>query len=426
MFKLTSILYEGFLKLPEKLIKQIQLDATNIYTKHLYLTFKDDVFRYYNKYKQYDNNVNQAIDKLVSDVQYGNDLYKKLINDTKEYYETSIGSYYNVAAYKEYEYELSIYFDKYYKNFFLSINQINPEDKDEVFQIYFEQVYNSKQGIDSQLRSTANMLVSKLKENYLTLEDDFLQKIRLLNDFKNKTNDINLEYKKEYLISRNDIPYLSKDEFKKVAGNYIPLLVIEFKIPTHAGERFISKSGDTYDGLYKGFDGYKFVIEIVFPFIKFKNFYIENFNKNIENINETITHEVGHLMQDILTYGKIGVDKRWYDLKQHLKNIKKKDFIPKGFGNPGRRLIQGDPEEHSLRDVEFYTNLGDAYSYISKRLIKVPPENRLEAFKAATGIISNLHIPVQDNFKILRDNNKLKWKKYVSEIYKKLKEEQIL
>lgn len=426
MFKLTSILYEGFLKLPEKLIKQIQLDATNIYAKHLYLTFKNDVFRYHNEYKQYNNNTEQAIDKLVSDLKYGNDLYKKLINDTKESYEISIGTYYDVASYKEFEYELSIYFDKYYKNFFLSINQINPESKDEVFQVYFEQVYDSKQGIDSQLRSTANMLVSKLKENYLTLEDDFLQKIRLLNDFKNKTNDINLEYNKEYLISQKDVPYLSKDEFKKVAEHNIPILIVEFKTKKSKSEQFISKSGDVYSGLYKGFDGEKFIIEIVLPYIQFKNFYIEEFNKNIEEINETITHEVGHLMQDILTYGKIGVDRRWYELKQHLKNVEKKDFIPKGFGNPGRRLIQGDPEEHSLRDIEFYTNLGDAYSFISKRLIKVPPENRLEAFKAATGIISIPHIPVQNDFKILRDNNKLKWKKYVSEIYKKLKENQIL
>lgn len=148
------------------------------------------------------------------------------------------------------------------------------------------------------------------------------------------------------------------------------------------------------------------------------------FRDVLDRIDETIVHELGHVGQDVLPYAK----------KQELgaglpsKDLRAPGYTPSGLPAKGR----GQRLEHSLRDVEFYTNLGDAIRMFKRELPRIPIPARESAARQFVGLPSKPYRhptdPRKDNliffqtpelsFKNLKDKAPEKWEKAVKEFWK--------
>lgn len=149
---------------------------------------------------------------------------------------------------------------------------------------------------------------------------------------------------------------------------------------------------------------------------------MEDFDKGSNAVKNTIQHEMQHMVQTLL---------------DHIISVKKRGKAAKPAGGPPRRAISpkdynfyGKPNysdyepgdtspylSHSLRDVEFHTNLTNSISDIRTTLKRTNPAARGGVFqKLIAAIPSGYEIPetgVQKRMALLKKHAPQKWREYV-------------
>lgn len=151
------------------------------------------------------------------------------------------------------------------------------------------------------------------------------------------------------------------------------------------------------------------------------------FRRAMLELSETIYHELGHFVQDLLQHSVTGKTRSDYSGR---------------FGYPSKKISQRESEitpegewahKHELRDIEFYTRLGDSKSRIENVLNNLgSKEARVLAFKKIVGMKTNQYdfpislrystigIEPDSWFEVLKNENVGKWSKAVKELYKSL------
>ena len=145
---------------------------------------------------------------------------------------------------------------------------------------------------------------------------------------------------------------------------------------------------------------------------------VSGFNRNLNTIEETLIHELTHLGQDMLSSIK---SMQMIKTKNHgvglpSKKIRNTTHDPAGHSLSKKNL------EHSLRDIEFYTNLGDAVKYFRDNLPFIPAREVKDAAEQFVGISSGaiVRMPINHSFQVLRDKAPKKWEKAVKVFWKEL------
>lgn len=154
----------------------------------------------------------------------------------------------------------------------------------------------------------------------------------------------------------HDWEYRKRFPIKYILNKNINLvLIFEFQKSAKEIKYMPSNPSVSYSGLYSNINlKNNFAkIVIVIPYIDIIT--NQNINIAINQVNEIIVHEVGHLVQELILIAK---KNRYIENDNKYKNM---------FGGiPSKRLTSQNKEErlnksdtpHSLMDVEFYTNLG--------------------------------------------------------------------
>lgn len=119
----------------------------------------------------------------------------------------------------------------------------------------------------------------------------------------------------------------------------------------------------------------------------------ENFTTILLEIKTTVRHELQHAMQNYFQYivhSSFDSTKSQFTAGMPSRPISNRinieqppEGMPKDKNEPNRLL-------HSLRDVEFQTNLSDGIEHIERELLSIPKRFRLEMLKAA---INPAHLP---------------------------------
>lgn len=141
----------------------------------------------------------------------------------------------------------------------------------------------------------------------------------------------------------------------------------------------------------------------------------------MNEVRVTIDHELGHLAQDLLYILKNGYDDKYKNTEPDYgygvqskrlsgKNERKKDWIT-------------NKVDHPLRDVEFYTRLGDSFTKIKNYIQSLYPQHRKERFKISVGLSGN---DPEYFFDVLKKKNPAKWAKAVKETYKALQDANVI
>jgi hypothetical protein len=166
------------------------------------------------------------------------------------------------------------------------------------------------------------------------------------------------------------------------------------------------------------------------------------FRTRMNSLLGTCWHECQHVGQDFLKFirglkehaGLPSRDLRQPGITPHgtpdLEHIKQED--PRKY----RKMLVRDKTkriDHPLRDIEFYTNLGNDTRELRNSLEKVPPKRRHDFFKSWVGLapkydpwkdepprpLGSQTPPLQSaRMLMLRDKAPEKWKKLVSELWK--------
>lgn len=154
----------------------------------------------------------------------------------------------------------------------------------------------------------------------------------------------------------HDWEYRKRFPIKYILNKNINLaLIFEFQ-KSAKDVKYVSGNPNTsYSGLYQKVNkANNFAkIVIVIPYIDIIT--NQSINNAINQVNEIIIHEVGHLVQELILIAK---------KNKYIENDNKYENMFGGI--PSKRLTSQNKEErlnksdtsHSLMDVEFYTNLG--------------------------------------------------------------------
>ena len=144
---------------------------------------------------------------------------------------------------------------------------------------------------------------------------------------------------------------------------------------------------------------------------------VESFQAGLDRITEVTRHEVQHVGQSILSFGKADEKDKWEGgmpsprLRTPGVNT---DGVPTNKGpRDSKRVL------HELRPTEFYTDLADAIDAFERVARRVTPSDRAAALRAYVGLKSERpDVQVNTHFKVwLRDDKGL-WRKAVSELIK--------
>lgn len=147
---------------------------------------------------------------------------------------------------------------------------------------------------------------------------------------------------------------------------------------------------------------------------------VKYFNKELENIRQTLWHEMRHVAQTLLSDIKNLDDRAGIGAPEQ----RTPDHDPDGYGK-GRRL------DHPLRDIEFEPRLGDEKRYFINRVEgKIQPEDYKIAFKMWTSQQVDpaereafegkygQKIYSREFFRKLKNNQPEKYREAVKELYK--------
>lgn len=224
-------------------------------------------------------------------------------------------------------------------------------------------------------------------------------------------------------IKLNDIPYFSDLEqldlevsFKKALIE--PVIKTEFIFNT---EKARSIHHESWSGLWNG------NLLIHHRLLPTKLLTINNLEKMLESIERTVYHELQHLVQEYLQ--RIKGLKEWGGLPPNkTRDTKQFDHLGNILNQPQKTV------EHTLRDVEFYTNLTETIKDFYVVLFKYPTNLRKLLFNVWVGKNSLSELEKADKdifletktyidnavhfFDSLKNNQFEKYKKAVAELYK--------
>lgn len=215
------------------------------------------------------------------------------------------------------------------------------------------------------------------------------------------------KYIKEFDLNLDDWGYdfQSIDQFKDNKTNKIP------KVRLRCTFLFDTFANGTYMGFMRYSSGP--VLNIIINNIM--NFDESDPVTEKQNIEDTLRHELGHLSQDLLRKLKIGE----YENESIEKPKEHRFGVPsRSISGAGERDLE-TKAKHKLRDIEFYTNLGDSLAILKHSLKSVAQDDKNLFFKTFVGIIEK-RTETNNNLLALKNNNKAKWHKAVKELYKEI------
>lgn len=105
------------------------------------------------------------------------------------------------------------------------------------------------------------------------------------------------------------------------------------------------------------------------------------FDQAATNVKTTVEHELIHMVQQIGNYVK---NLRGNQTGLPPANVRHRDYDPYGFQREDTER-GGTKREHSLHDIEFYTNLHDAINEYKSLTAHLPANSHDEFFRIFTG-----------------------------------------
>lgn len=443
---LTQILYEGLLKIPPVLYEKIKSDFLKILASKYYDAVRDDISiseaeKEEIKQAEKDKKRFEAIKEKIKEKILNLNVHKEKITelDYEDYKEEQInlGRSLSFAIYVEENLKfVRKPIDKISVKTYISPNSDEQEINIKFFN-YGKEVVNFKE-LNTEFESELSFdldnvgqfdaAIRSINENFEDKQTELLELRKYIEDqygSANLINTISRVFSRNYMLTEPsyfegwkpggrtiDLSKISRTE----TGQPITLLVkISFKDSFADIEEL---------GLYLGKVSRNFYSIAVQTYVPSK-VNLNVFRRAMLELSETIYHELGHFIQDLLQHsvtGRAGYYGR--------------------FGYPGKKISQPEPEltpegewahKHELRDAEFYTRLGDSKSRIEYFLNDLKSkEEKVLAFKKMVGMKINpydypISLRYSINFiqpdswlEVLKNENVGKWSKAVKELYKSL------
>lgn len=222
--------------------------------------------------------------------------------------------------------------------------------------------------------------------------------------------------KKDYNLQRyaSDFFDMAAPEVVKSSFEDLRILRVEFFLASTPEIRSkFTSNGEEWSGLYTHIFKNMDVVTIKIAMGGDEGF-IANYyetKREAENASVTIQHELIHFKQDLFNFFK------------KVKPQKRAGIV---LGLPPKKIQTGlaGKQTHSMRDVEFYTNLHDSYLSAKELLSGYSRlETRIKIFRNFIGL-GNEDIIEQDyDLLQLKANNEAKWKKAITVLFARLKNE---
>lgn len=445
---LFGILYEGLLKIPPKLSAEVKKDAAGIMAAKYYVIAK----------KVYNDRI-ELSKQIAEDKKHfesiSDKLAKKISVLGKELKKIEIkGQDYETSVTRPIELDKSLQFAIYR----------NTLDRDIVTRITLKTYMSSdsdERVIDMKYLNSSGEEVAEAAEihsfeaqvkNYLDYLIDYDKDFESIKDYREESASL-IDHLDSLRTSQNQLTNIIGDSYEKAINQWgfngtYGLFLDMFQgwspgsKPIDLSKVIKNEKGDTVSlyvkfvfqkenenlenaGHYSGRISDKFYsINIVIPFIPDNNLSTYKIDEVLEELNSTIDHELGHLVQDLLQHATLGYSRRVGREK---------------FGYPSKKISQKIPElspegkwneRHEVRDVEFYTRLGDSKVRAEKILANKKRDTlktKLDVFKTIVGI-RDPYLQYQQEFykdpwfAVLKKENPGKWAKAVKELYKSLAE----
>lgn len=425
------LLFEGLLKIPQKLVDKIYNQAQALIAARLIGLVEEEI-----------SQTQQEIPKIIQGVRQffkkKNDLLTQL-GALKKQFKTPKSA----ASKQEYMIPYSIPFidkdEKLCNVEKIKITYKYSYDSDEfVWSLFFlttseAVIFSAKEW---SFETLINKPFSELAYKYQSILQQKKYQISDLEELKKKYTTISKQDRigKDYLFFRktsdkpawgfNGTIKLTKDLFEdwNLSGN----ANLEKAITNKAGAlkdlyvKYVFQDKADFAGEdVKGYAGYYRFHEELFSimiFLPCDKDTIHYFDIVIEDVKRTIEHEVGHLIQDIIKYSTQKTSPR--------------------AGYPSKKIASGKTDRspegewirpHTLRDVEFYPRLRDAKGRIERQVKNVGVESRerIDLFRTLVGIRPKeffrfQHYQIDPWLETLKKEAPLKWAKVVKELYKEL------
>lgn len=448
--KLSNILYldEGLLKLPPVLTQKIKQEVYGILAAKYFLVFREELPK-----------LEQELNEVENDSTEFYNLIPEIITNTKKIIANSIKTkkpmFYNIP------FEKNISYSNFNKKALIEIKTemkkistegeyleltvaeyVKGKEPDELMTFYGEEAifelrhwledryfYNTFNGKKTDLENKIEQLKDILPNFESKADKNFLLSKKTGNDAKtwgyNLTVNLTPDMFEGWLPGNKQLDISKLLYKKKYSGDklYSPKIYIKVEFKNSRDQKFISSGGEHYSGVYGrmkkfGEEDNTYQLGIVLPYLEPG----DNIDYEIRELNNTIEHELGHFVQEILQQIKTGQSQLDY-YATGKKRI--------NYGVNSKKLSNKQEQEnktkHELRDIEFYTRLGDVKSELVDRIgFYKNQQEKLDTFKDIVGIAREKRnyydYYKQKNYwlETLKQENPKKWYKAVKELYKEL------
>ena len=443
MFKLSNLIFldEGLLKIPPKLSEAVKKEAYSVFAAKYSILLEDKINKIKNQLiqtqKDFDtinsisDNVLQTVHKLAKNVSVtGNPETYEIPFKFSDFEETNDGT--KVA----FEIVLTNYNSKYA----IKVNQIDrkPGAAEDKFVIeYFSNQNNnfseSLEEFDGWLNDLPRKLFGIYIDEFKDVISDKISSLQTLKQNAKPIYDMKTPEDAKTHWGFNSVITLTPEMFEGwQPGNknidITKLLYLKFKQQKspqlylrHEYKRSPTQifktpgGGESYLGYYSSMKKYGgtdnvYEIVIVIPYIDIDtgNFDYQT-EAPLEELNTTIDHELGHLVQELIQQIATGKSQREFSGAGYKFGVNSKKI--------SNKIEREQYPKHELRDVEFYTRLGDVKTQIEKNLIYSSPKSKLIYFKNFIGYPKETTTTIRW-LSVLKKENPRKYFKAVKELYK--------
>lgn len=143
---------------------------------------------------------------------------------------------------------------------------------------------------------------------------------------------------------------------------------------------------------------------------------VRKFQEGLDRIAEVTRHEVQHVGQSFLSFGKADGKDKW-EGGMPPSHIQHPGVDTSGF--PTNKGVRDTKRVlHELRPTEFHTDLADAIDRYTHLIRMVPKSEWQEATRSFVGLRSNSRLPTNEHFKVWKKHSPDLWRKAVSEFVK--------
>ena len=147
---------------------------------------------------------------------------------------------------------------------------------------------------------------------------------------------------------------------------------------------------------------------------------VRTFQDGLDRITEVTRHEVQHVGQSTLSFGKADGKDKW---EGGMPSPHLRDPGVDTSGVPVNPTYSKQRVLHELRDTEYFTDLADAIDACERIIRKITPKDRAGALRLFVGLKSEFRgIQVNPHFRVWFKEDKGKWRKAVSELIKSIGE----